>query len=292
MYWLKLLLFGIVMIYILGITGFAFMAATLHTRSAHSAACCAKPTDGRFTYEDVTLTTHDGIHLYGWYIPSQNGAAVILLHGLGGNRLGSLEPARMLASQGYGVLLYDQRASGASEGDMLSWGWRDVADVPGAVAYLENRPEVDSNRIGVWGCSTGAEIAIAAAAQIEAIQAVVADAPYYSTAKDLPPPASLEDWLGLPFYPLFIKVMEWRTGAAASAPLSEAIARIAPRPLLLISAGDDFERRQVEQHYAHAQEPKELWHISNTPHCGGPTAVPQVYAERLLNFFNQALLEK
>lgn len=292
MHWLKLLLFGLILFYILGTVGYAYVAAAAYTRPAQRTLCCTTPADDDFAYENVTLTTHDSLRLYGWYIPSQNGAAVILLHGLGGSRLGSMDPARMLARQGYGVLLYDQRASGESEGDMLSWGWRDVADVPSAVSYLQNRADVDDHRIGVWGCSTGAEIAIAAAAQIEAIQAVAADAPYYTTARDMPPPATLQDWLGLPFYPLFIKIMEWRTGAAAPAPLNEAITRIAPRPLLLISAGDEFERRQVQHHYDQAHEPKSLWHIPNTPHCGGPAAEPQAYAAQLLNFFDQALLEK
>lgn len=291
MYILKLLLVGVIFFYILGIVGFAYTLANTYTRSARSSICCTTPADDGLTYENVTLTTNDGLHLYGWYIPSQNGAAVIALHGLGGNRLGSMAHARMLANHGYGVLLYDQRASGESEGEMLSWGWLDVNDVPIAVTYLQNRPEIDSNRIGVIGCSTGAEIAIAAAAQTAAIQAVVADAPYYTVPKDMPAPATTEDWLGLPLYPLFIKFMEWRTGASAAAPLTEVIAKISPRPILLISAGDDFERRQVEHHYKMAEEPKSLWHIPNTPHCGGVTVQPQAYEDHMITFFDQALLK-
>jgi hypothetical protein len=37
-------------------------------------------------YEDVSLRTADGVVLRGWYIPSHNRAALVLLHGFGGNR--------------------------------------------------------------------------------------------------------------------------------------------------------------------------------------------------------------
>jgi len=46
------------------------------------------PHDAGITdYRDVTFISEDGITLGGWYIPSRNGAAVILAHGFGGNRL-------------------------------------------------------------------------------------------------------------------------------------------------------------------------------------------------------------
>ena len=37
-------------------------------------------------YEDVTFSTADGVALSGWYVPSRNGAAVVLLHGAGSTR--------------------------------------------------------------------------------------------------------------------------------------------------------------------------------------------------------------
>ncbi|MBZ0289690.1 MAG: hypothetical protein K8I30_18855, partial [Anaerolineae bacterium] len=46
--------------------------------------------------EEVLLQTDDGISLSGWYIPPQNGVAVIALHGLGSNRLGVLPHTRLL----------------------------------------------------------------------------------------------------------------------------------------------------------------------------------------------------
>ena len=97
------------------------------------------PGERGLTYENIALTTADGLKLRGWYIPSHNRAAVIALHGYGSNRLGAMPYAEMLAGHGYGVLLYDQRASGESEGAVLSWGWRDVGDVASALDFLKSR---------------------------------------------------------------------------------------------------------------------------------------------------------
>jgi hypothetical protein len=43
----------------------------------------ATPADYRLSYQDVALRTGDGVRLSAWYIPSRNGAAVVLLPGAG-----------------------------------------------------------------------------------------------------------------------------------------------------------------------------------------------------------------
>ncbi|MBE2197673.1 MAG: alpha/beta fold hydrolase [Anaerolinea sp.] len=290
-YWMKLLIFSI-LVFVLGIlVGLPLVSAYGLTRSSHHAVCCQTPSDWGFLYEDVVLTADDGVRLYGWYIPSQNDTAVILLHGYGGDRFGSSAYARMLAAQGYGVLMYDQRATGESEGKQLTYGWLDIADVNHAVRYVQNRPDVNPQKIGVMGCSMGAEIAIASAAQNDSIQAVIADAPFHTTFRDVSPPANLEDVMNILMFPSFFKFMEWFTGSSAPMPLTEAVTQIAPRPLLIISAGTGFEQRQGDYIFSFAQEPKTVWNIPEATHCSGPTTRQQEYEERVLEFFDQALLK-
>jgi len=37
----------------------------------------------------VTFRSTDGLRLAGWYVPSRNGAAIVVVHGGGGNRAGA-----------------------------------------------------------------------------------------------------------------------------------------------------------------------------------------------------------
>jgi uncharacterized protein len=64
-------------------------------------------------YIPVTFPASDGLELSGWYRASQNGAAVVLVHGGGGDRTSSRAHAELLARHGYGVLLYDARGRAA-----------------------------------------------------------------------------------------------------------------------------------------------------------------------------------
>jgi hypothetical protein len=116
--------------------------------------------DLRVAYENVSFRSSDGLRLEGWYIPSKNGAAVIAFPG----RKGPQRQARMLARHGYGVLLFDRRGEGKSEGEPNSWGWGGTKDVEGAVAYLQGRPDVERGRIGGLGLSVGGEMMLEEAA--------------------------------------------------------------------------------------------------------------------------------
>ena len=122
-------------------------------------------------YEDVAFTTSDGLELEGWYIPSRNGAAVIAFPG----RKGPQRQARMLARHGYGVLLFDRRGEGESEGDPNIFGWRGERDLEAAVAFLARRPDVDDGRIGGIGLSVGGEMMLDAAAESDGLKAVVSE---------------------------------------------------------------------------------------------------------------------
>src|SRR5579872_6937971 len=73
---------------------------------------------------DVSVEPDSHLTLRGWLIQPQhaNGDAVILLHGLGDNRLGMIGYAQLLLSHGYAVLMPDARAHGESEGDLATYG--------------------------------------------------------------------------------------------------------------------------------------------------------------------------
>ena len=128
-------------------------AYTHLSRFAVPAASCGPPT--RTSRSDSTGST-----LRGWYVPSRNGAAVIAFPG----RKGPQRHCRMLARHGYGVLLFDRRGEGASDGDPNSYGWGGEKDIRAAVDFLRHRADVDPERIGGIGFSVGDELMIQAAA--------------------------------------------------------------------------------------------------------------------------------
>ena len=103
-------------------------------------------------FEKVSLTTDDGLELFGWYVPSRNRAAVIAFPG----RKGPQRQSRMLVRHGYGVLLFDRRGEGDSEGDPNAVGWNGDRDIKAAIAFLRERRDVDADRIGGIGLSVEA----------------------------------------------------------------------------------------------------------------------------------------
>ena len=138
---------------------------------SHAARTEVPPAQLGTAYEDVKLETSDGLELEGWYVPSQNGAAVIVFPGRSGTR----KQARMLADNGYGVLLYDRRGEGASEGDPNGWGWDFDKDIKAGIDFLQQREDVEPGRIGGLGLSVGGEMLLQTAAEDTDLAAVVSE---------------------------------------------------------------------------------------------------------------------
>ena len=90
-------------------------------------------------------------------------------------RKGPQKPARLLVSEGYGVLLFDRRGEGESDGDPNALGWRGTRDLEAAIAYLRSRPDVNPDRIGGVGLSVGGEMMLQAAAETDDFKAVVSE---------------------------------------------------------------------------------------------------------------------
>ena len=82
-------------------------------------------------YREVAFDASDGVHLSGWYRPTRNGATILVIHGGGGDRTGAVAHAKLLVRHGYGVLLYDARGRGKSEGTQNAFGWGWTNDIAG-----------------------------------------------------------------------------------------------------------------------------------------------------------------
>ena len=241
------------------------------------------------SYENVSFTTSDGLLLEGWYIPSRNGAAVIAFPG----RRGPQKHARMLARNGYGVLLFDRRGEGASEGDPNLFGWNGEKDIYAAAEYLRSRPDVDPGRIGGIGFSVGGELMLQAAAESDILAAVVSDGAgtraFSEDLQDVPSPGK---WIALPFLAIKSGSVALFSNTAPPPKLTDLVPRIAPTPLLLIWAPNSGGENMNPTYHRLAGEPKSIWAIPEAQHIQGITARPKEYERRVVDFFDGALLSE
>jgi dienelactone hydrolase len=242
-------------------------------------------------HQDVSFRTSDGLKLKGWYVPSRNGAAVVAFPG----RKGPQRHARMLVRHGYGVLLFDRRGEGESDGDPNAFGWAMDRDLKGAAAFLRQRPDVEPNRIGGIGLSVGGEMLLQTAAESNDFKAVVSEgAGARSYRENLEKPRTLNSLSELPASFVFTAGTALFSNHVPPPSLKDLSARIAPRSVFFIYAlhGTGGEEKQLNpEYYAAAGEPKQIWEIPEASHTGGIKARPREYERRVVGFFDRALLD-
>jgi|KBSMisStandDraft_5_1062788.scaffolds.fasta_scaffold329579_2 hypothetical protein len=235
-------------------------------------------------HRDITFLATDGVRLSGWYVPGTNGAAIVLVHGGGGDREGTIRHARLLAASGYGVLLYDARGRGESGGQENAFGWRWDRDVRGAVNYLE---AAGIRHIGLLGLSTGAEAVVTEAASDPRVAAVVSDGLQGRTPGDA---GNLGFGNRISIQPAFVVLsaaIRAVRGEHQPPPLFDLVHRVAAsRPLLLIGT-EGFER-ELDRAYVRGTR-AQLWELPDTAHTQGLATHPAAYAERVLTVFDGAL---
>ncbi len=254
--------------------------------ATHRPRSAVEPADLGRPYQELTLRTSDGLDLAAWYVPSRNGAAVISYP----TRQGKLPQARMLVRHGYGVLLLDARGYDGSEGDPNLFGWEGAKDIDAAVAWLQRRPDVEDERIGGIGFSVGGETMLQATASNIGLHAVVSEgAGVRSVREHLL--RGVRGAFSLPAAAVQTTAVAVLSGSMPPPSLADLVPRIAPRPLLLVYAGNGGGGEELNpDYYRAASAPKTIWKIAEAGHVGGFEARPREYEQRVTRFFDRALL--
>jgi len=128
--------------------------------------------------EDVTFSSTDGVRLKGWLFRGKpKMAPVVLCHDLGESRNAVMNIAIALNQAGFTVLAFDFRGHGASGGEGSTLGIHEVRDVLGAVDFVADLPDADtdSRKIGIFGAGMGAHAAVLAAAERPSLRVLVLD---------------------------------------------------------------------------------------------------------------------
>lgn len=240
--------------------------------------------ENNIEFHNLDLITEDGIRLSAWYTPPRKGALILLAHGYGDNRPEWIYA--LLAKRGYGILAWDARAHGESDGEISTAGYLEVLDAKAALEYVLSQPEVE--HIGAWGGSMGGATMIRAAAQFPEIEALVVDSSFASLSEEL-------DYL-VP-YPLINPLAQFfakiQTGVDINdlRPVDE-IAKISPRPVFIIQGTGDkvAPPDSAQELFNAAGEPRRLWIEEDVPHLAMTLDNPGRYKRRVVGFFDEYLL--
>jgi pimeloyl-ACP methyl ester carboxylesterase len=115
------------------------------------------------------------IHVPDAYKSGERRPAIIMMHGFGANKSGGPEwICRQYENWGYVALRFDYRGCGESGGERgRVIPIEEVADARNALTFLAARPEVDPARIALCGSSLGAGVAVYAAGIDGRVAAVI-----------------------------------------------------------------------------------------------------------------------
>ena len=283
----------------------------------------AIPSDYGIIYKDVVFQTADSLKLKGWFIPAQDTSGITnsiigrmvpvpqelkpkarLYRTLGDSKRPTIiicdtDAGNMtllifygyhLFTRGYNVLLFDWRGFGESsnwpiEQDRLCYA-EFIVDYDAAIDFAKQQPEVDTERIGVMGFSTGAYLSFAITAKRNDIAAYVGRGLL----------TSFEDLL-----PIVKKAFPDRNSSAPEHYPSELLpvnaAKKVSVPVFLI-VGEKDERTPVWMSKKIMDEltgTKELWIVPNAEHGGmnGPEFItyPEFF-NKVVAFYDKSLKDK
>src|SRR6266545_4274030 len=290
-YWIRLLLATSFSL-LLAAAGTMIWISYQHTISylhpvRHTASGALLKANG-IDFQDVELITEDHVKLSAWYTPpnAKRGAVILVAHGYGDKR--PEEFYALFATHGYGVIAWDFRAHGKSEGEFSSLGYYEILDAKAALDFVLAQPGV--GHVGAWGGSMGAVTMIRATAHYPQIEALVADSPFVTLKEEMD--------LRVPF-PMMRSLIQlfagWETGVNPNEvrPVDD-IALISPRPVFIIQGMADgmVPLDSAQRLYDAAREPRELWEEKDVPHLNMYAYYKTRYIKRAIKFFDEYLLGK
>lgn len=249
-------------------------------------------------WREATFTSADGLTLRGWFLPPPESVetpapVVVFLHGLAADRTQHLREAKLFHDQGYAALVFDMRNHGHSDGDRTSMGLFEADDAVAAVSYAAEQPEVDPDRIALYGHSMGGATAILATARLPQVKALIVETAYTSLRDVVGD--GVTALTGLPAFP-WDWIVVWMTGRMAGGDVFsvrpiDAIPSIAPRPVLLIHGTDDptIPLHHSQELYAAAGEPKQLYIVPGGVHGLAYATDPAAFETVVLPFLASSL---
>ncbi len=134
----------------------------------------------------------EGAVLRGWLYPAEGGErpapAIVMAHGFSAVKEMYLDAfAEVFAAVGLTALVFDNRGFGASDGEPRQEidPWAPVRDYRHAITYARTLPEIDRDRIGIWGTSYSGGHVLAVGAFDRRVGCVVSQVPAISGYRNI-----------------------------------------------------------------------------------------------------------
>ncbi len=227
-----------------------------------------------------------GATMRGWFVPSRNGAAIVLVHGSGGDRGHVAAEAQVLANAGFGALLFDWPGHGES-GGRVTYGSSEREAIRAAVRFAAAQPDVDPARIGALGVSAGAALLATEAAADPNVRTLVLVAPFgdseAQTRAEYARSGRIATWAAL-----------WVDRALMpEGPLRalDAVRALGGRSLLVIAGDRDpvVPLRLSEELFETANARKEMLILPSTGHANFDAGESGSYRDGILRWFEAEL---
>ncbi len=313
--WLRLLLVALLAISGLLAFGYTGISTYIATKLAYrpQMALTSSPAQYGLKFAYVAFPAReDGLQIKGWFIPGvlpdgrlTADRTLLVAHGIWKNRVdpdaGVLDLSAALARHGFAVLAFDLRGHGESAPAPLSMGILEQRDILGAVDFLQRGrlpyPELGRPRvIAGWGVSLGGASLLFAAAREPAIRAVVSDCAYADVTPIFEREIPMRGGLPPMFTPgaFVMGRVLYGVDYYAARPV-DVIARIAPRPLLLIhgSADDYIPPSNMDQLSVAASGAPganvQKWLVLGAKHAQSYRTMGAQYVDRVVAFYTAAL---
>jgi uncharacterized protein len=245
--------------------------------------------------EAVEFPSASGATIRGWFVAAKpGGGAVVLMHGLRGNRLAMVPRARLLYAAGFSVLLFDFQAHGESTGKRITFGALEGRDAAAAVAFMKAR--LPDEKIGLIGTSLGGASALLASAPLP-LDALVLEAVYPDIGAATANRVSvvlgtrLGTIVSKPAARLFELLMAPIIGVKPGD--LRPIDRIADIrvPVLIVGGARDDRTTATETRalFDRARDPKFLWMLDDAGHFDFAAHAPEQYRAHVLPFLAEWL---
>ncbi len=239
-------------------------------------------------YEDLAFESVDGTKLHAWFIPARTEAkgTVIYFHGNSRNISGHLWYADWLPDYGYNVFTFDYRGFGKSEGTPTIDGA--VLDGIAAIRYIRTRPDVDPDRLLVFGQSMGDAVAttVVGRHQPAGVQGVFLDCPFASYPRIVGDQIRKSSAWAWPVSWLSLFMISGRNNPI------RYVDDIAPRPLMIMHGMQDplIPYPHSESLFAKAKQPKTLLLIGDEAHVSAlRNGNREKYKRLIADFFDMSL---